>query len=44
MEPVDLNIIDKCSYLPDYLEINYSSIPGAGLGILLKKIYQGGNF
>lgn len=44
MEPVDLNIIDKCSYLPDYLEINYSSIPGAGLGIFAKKDLSGGKF
>ena len=37
LEAIDLSIINKTQYIPDYLEISYSKIKKAGLGIIAKK-------
>ena len=34
---VNINIINKTQYIPDFLEIRYSNIKNAGLGIFCKK-------
>ena len=33
----DINMINKTQYIPDFLEIRYSNIKNAGLGIFCKK-------
>ena len=34
---IDLNTIDRLEWLPTYLEIRYSKIKGAGLGVFAKE-------
>ena len=37
-EPIDIELIDKIKYIPDFLEISYSkNFEKAGLGIIAKK-------
>ena len=40
----DINIINKTQYIPDFLEIRYSNIKNAGLGIFCKKKINKGTF
>ena len=44
LEHIDLSIVDKIMYLPDFLEIRYSKIKGAGLGIFAKRLIKKGKF
>ena len=44
MEAIDLNLIDKYNYLPEFLEIKYSRIKNAGLGIFAKEKLTAGKF
>lgn len=37
-EPIDIELINKTKYIPDFLEISYSkNFEKAGLGIIAKK-------
>ena len=44
LESIDINIIDKVAYIPSFLELNYSSITNAGLGIFAKENIRKGKF
>lgn len=44
IEGIKLELIDKLMYLPDFLEIKYSNIKEAGLGIFAKKNIPKGKF
>jgi len=44
-EPIDIELIDKTKYIPDFLEISYSkNFEKAGLGIIAKKNIKKGTF
>ena len=44
-EPIDIELIDKTKYIPDFLEITYSkNFEKAGLGIIAKKNIKKGTF
>lgn len=44
-EPIDIELIDKTKYIPDFLEISYSkNFEKAGLGIIAKKNIKKGIF
>lgn len=44
-EPIDIELIDKTKYIPDFLEISYSkNFEKAGLGIIAKKNIKKGRF
>lgn len=44
LEHIDINIIDRVAYIPSFLELNYSSIKNAGLGIFAKDKIPKGKF
>jgi hypothetical protein len=44
LEPINLAFIDRTQFIPDFLEIRYSSIDGAGLGIFAKQPIAKGTF
>ena len=44
LEPIDINIIDKVAYIPSFLELNYSSIKNAGLGVFARENIPKGKF
>ena len=44
-EPIDIELIDKTKYIPEFLEISYSkNFEKAGLGIIAKKYIKKGTF
>ena len=44
-EPIDIELINKTKYIPDFLEISYSkNFEKAGLGIIAKKNIKKGTF
>ena len=44
LKSIYINQINKTQYLPDFLEIRYSTIKNANLGIFCKKIIEKGTF
>lgn len=44
LKSIDINQINKTQYLPDFLEIRYSTIKNANLGIFCKKKIEKGTF
>jgi hypothetical protein len=44
LSPIDMNFVDVPKYIPDFLSINYSKIPNAGLGIFANDGYTKGTF
>ena len=44
LDPIDINIVDVPKYIPDFLQIRYSKIPNAGLGIFAKINLNAGTF
>lgn len=43
-ELIDINVVDVPKYIPDFLQIKYSNIPNAGLGIFTNKFVKAGTF
>lgn len=43
-ELIDINVVDVPKYIPDFLQIKYSNIPNAGLGIFTNKFLKAGTF
>jgi len=44
LSPIDMNVVDVPKYIPDFLSINYSKIPNAGLGIFANEDIKKGTF
>ena len=44
LELIDINVVDVPKYIPDFLQIKYSNIPNAGLGIFTNKGVKAGTF
>ena len=44
MEPININVVDVPKYIPGFLNIGYSKIPNAGLGIFANARINKGTF
>jgi len=44
LELIEINCVDVPNYIPDFLQIKYSNIPNAGLGIFTNRVVKAGTF